>query len=260
MTTRYGILCAVVAASLLMTANVRAATGFADPRFRATYVVGEATAPNFWGPLATASEPLMQRYNGHERTVQYFDKGRMELTSGQLTFGLLATEMVTARIQLGDAAFAPAMPAPIPVAGDENGGGPTYATIYEHRDKVLGATRNRVGQLPDYYFDSADQLTNGSNVYGDDTYRLTRYDEVTKHNIIEPFATYRDRVGFATIGYAVSEPFGATFTVGGKKTAVGVQVFERRILTYTLTNPAPFRVEMGNIGLHYNHWRRTIGI
>jgi len=249
----------VIAASLFVTADVRAATGFADPRFRAAHAAGEAIVPNFWGPLDNATEPLMQMYNGHERTVQYFDKGRMELTSGQLTFGLLATEMVTARIQLGDTMFAPAMPAPTPVAGDENGGGPTYATIYEHRGKILGATRNRVGQLPDYYFGSADQLTNGSEVYGDDTYRLTRYDEVTKHNIIEPFAQYRDRVGFATIGYAISEPFGATFTVGGKKTAVGVQVFERRILTYTLTNTPAFRVEMSNIGQHYNRWRHTIG-
>jgi hypothetical protein len=33
------------------------------------------------------------------------------------------------------------------------------------------------------------------------------------------------------------------------------QVFERRILTYTPNNPSAFRVESGNVGLHYLQWR-----
>jgi hypothetical protein len=32
-------------------------------------------------------------------------------------------------------------------------------------------------------------------------------------------------------------------------------LFERRVLTYTADNPAAFRVEFGNIGLHYHDWR-----
>ena len=34
-----------------------------------------------------------------------------------------------------------------------------------------------------------------------------------------------------------------------------VQVFQRRLLTYTASNPDPFRVEFGNIGKHYYQWR-----
>ena len=34
-----------------------------------------------------------------------------------------------------------------------------------------------------------------------------------------------------------------------------VTVFERRVLTYTPSNPAPFKVEMGNVGQHYLAWR-----
>ena len=262
MTRWYLIYCVLIAASLMASVSgdvhVHAATGFADPRFRTTYVTDEAIVTNFWGPLATATEPLIQMYNGHERNVQYFDKGRMELTNGQLTLGLLATEMVTARIQTGDKDFAPAMPSTTPIAGDDKGGGPSYATINEHRDKLLNSSPNRAGQLPAYYFNSSDQLTNGASVYGDDTYRLTRYDSVTKHNLIEPFAQYRDKVGFSAVGYAISEPFGATFSVGGKKRGIGVQVFERRVLTYSLDNSPNFRVEMGNIGQHYYRWRHTI--
>jgi len=41
MKTRDVILCTMIAVSLLVTADVRAATGFADPRFRAAHAAGE---------------------------------------------------------------------------------------------------------------------------------------------------------------------------------------------------------------------------
>ena len=34
-----------------------------------------------------------------------------------------------------------------------------------------------------------------------------------------------------------------------------IQAFERRVLTYTPSNPPAFQVEMGNIGQHYYDWR-----
>jgi hypothetical protein len=43
--------------------------------------------------------------------------------------------------------------------------------------------------------------------------------------------------------------------VGGVELDVLVQLFERRVLTYTPTNPAGFKVEMGNVGQHYYRWR-----
>ena len=43
--------------------------------------------------------------------------------------------------------------------------------------------------------------------------------------------------------------------VGGKLQPVMVQLFERRVLTYTASNPTGFQVEMGNIGQHYYQWR-----
>ena len=33
------------------------------------------------------------------------------------------------------------------------------------------------------------------------------------------------------------------------------QVFERRVLTYNPANDPAFRVEMGNVGQHYQQWR-----
>ena len=35
----------------------------------------------------------------------------------------------------------------------------------------------------------------------------------------------------------------------------GVQAFERRVLTYTESNPDPFKTEFSNIGRHYYKWR-----
>ena len=84
---------------------------------------------------------------------------------------------------------------------------------------------------------------------------FTAYDATTKHNVPKAFADYRTRAGLPTIGYALSEPFFATVKIAGAQRQVMVQVFERRVLTYTATNPAAFQVEMGNVGSHYYQWR-----
>jgi hypothetical protein len=88
---------------------------------------------------------------------------------------------------------------------------------------------------------------------------IALYDAATQHNVSAPFAAYRDKVGLLTVGYAKSEPFGATVKVAGAQRDVVIQAFERRILTYTPTNPDPFKVEMGNIGRHYVQWRSIYG-
>lgn len=69
------------------------------------------------------------------------------------------------------------------------------------------------------------------------------------------FAIYRDRAALTTIGNARSEPFATTVRVGGKPTLVLVQIFERRVLTYTASNPPEYQVEMSNVGQHYYQWR-----
>ena len=71
------------------------------------------------------------------------------------------------------------------------------------------------------------------------------------------FAAFRDRAGVLTIGFAISEPFWSHARVAGQATDVLVQAFERRVLTYTPTNPDPFKGEFGNIGRHYVVWRNT---
>lgn len=43
--------------------------------------------------------------------------------------------------------------------------------------------------------------------------------------------------------------------VNGQEQDVLVQLYERRVLTYTPSNPDGWQVEMGNVGQHYRHWR-----
>jgi hypothetical protein len=44
--------------------------------------------------------------------------------------------------------------------------------------------------------------------------------------------------------------------VGGvPNVSVVIQAFQRKVLTYTATNPQGFQVEFGNIGQHYYQWR-----
>src|SRR5688572_16731628 len=92
-----------------------------------------------WGPQANSAllwEEYAESPNG-QRVVQYYDKSRMEITQPEgdaasvwyVTNGLLSTELITGRRQLGDNTFEQHEPAVVNVAGDaDDPDGPTYAT------------------------------------------------------------------------------------------------------------------------------------
>jgi len=255
-------------------AATHAASSFAIPAFKEQWEAGEAITPNFWGPLETAKEKQLEPYDGNttaplcppngpcpttvplsERTVQYFDKGRIEITRGRVTNGLLATEIVKGQIQIGDTTFQPKAPPAIPIAGDPDNAGPTYAAPGTTAASLLGATPAQTGNAVTTTVAADGTVTAGIAGSGSGPMALTVYDGVTQHNVPQAFAQFRDKVGLLTVGYAKSEPFLATVKVAGQQRQVMVQVFERRVLTYTASNPAAFQVEMGNIGQHYYRWR-----
>src|SRR5258708_289250 len=97
-----------------------------SPGFRDLWAQTDQTAglPPVWGPEAITddlNEAYVEAAGGY-RVVQYFDKGRMELGGTaqnlQITSGLLATELITGKVQTGNATTRYAPPARIPVAGD----------------------------------------------------------------------------------------------------------------------------------------------
>lgn len=199
-----------------------------------------------------------------QRLVQYFDKGRMELTApatGKVTNGLLANELITGQLQLGNTTFERRAPANIPIAGDPDNAGPTYAGLGSKGATLFTATTPHVpterngGALVETRVAADGTVTTVQPNAGQGPMAISVYDGATQHNVPAAFAAYRDKVGLLTIGYARSEPFLTTVRVGGVNRQVMVQVFERRVLIYTPDNALAFQVEMGNIGAHYYRWR-----
>ncbi|MCX7624046.1 MAG: hypothetical protein N2Z82_09915 [Thermomicrobium sp.] len=232
---------------------------------RRTWLWGPALGPVEWEPYREAPGGL--------RLVQYFDKGRMELTDPRavvdarwrVTGGRLAWELLTGQRQVGDEKIVARGPATVPVAGDP--GNPfTYA--------LLGTTLHRPPGPPGELVRSR-LLPTGDVVEEPALERYgVRYGQPfaeTGHGIASVFADWvaqrgpvwagqrlRDEPLFApwiaVLGYPVTEPYWIRVPVAGIERDVLVQCFERRCLTYTPDNPDGWRVEMGNIGRHYRSW------
>jgi hypothetical protein len=251
-----------------VAAPASAAAGFASPLFQTKWQTDEAVTTNFWGPLQNArdgqSEPYVEgNYNGTagQRLVQYFDKGRMELTNpanGTVTSGLLATELITGKLQAGDNTFQQLQPAAIPIAGDPDNIGPTYASISANATTLEAAATSTPGVAVPRSLGPTGTLGTYTGAYASDPQaNIATFDATTMHNVPAAFLNFRNKVNLLNIGFAISEPFWSTVKVGGTQKDVLVQAFERRVLTYTPTNNDPFKVEFGNIGQHYYAWRQS---
>jgi hypothetical protein len=236
-----------------------------------------------WGPegfTMTGMEPYTEGPGG-QRTVQYFDKSRMEITDPAadpsspwfVTNGLLVGEMMLGVIQRGHAEMTPHPfgPAQVNVAGDfDDPAGPTYSTFGAVRHlpaHELGAViAERLHRNGIVSYDAG--LAARGVVYG-------AYDDVTEHSIAQPFWAFMNSSGtvwdgrayrqdslfenpFYATGRPVTEAYWARVRVGGTEKDVLTQCFERRCLTYTPDNPAGWQVEAGNVGLHYYIWRYNL--
>ncbi len=252
--------------------GVGAATAFHGPAIESQWRTDEGRLLNFWGPLRTAqefgqSEPYREAPGG-KRNVQYFDKGRMEDTNGMVTSGLLATDLITGKMQVGDATFETRSPARVQVAGDSDSTGPTYADMAklpEFYPKPNGGIDRQYLLFRDGDFaylprESTEEVvsmartsTDSSPVatYGGDP--AMRYGQFVFQPFHEFIATLPN--GLSRVGYPIRPYFMADVKIDGATTRVMVQAFERRILTYNPKNPAASRVEFGNIGQHYQQWR-----
>jgi hypothetical protein len=213
-----------------------------------------------------------------QRLVQYFDKTRMEITHPDgdassiwyVTNGLLAKELITGQLQLGDNTFESHAPAQINVAGDANDpSGPTYATF----NTLMG-----YGAIPNGWVigQTVDRAGSVGSDDGSKAYNVTAVNvgSPTNHTVASVFWDFMNSSGtvyangnyfqaklfdnpFYATGYPLTEPYWTNVLVGGVQKQVLVQVFERRVLTYTPSNPDGWKVEAGNVGQHYDTWRYT---
>jgi len=250
-------LCVMIFASSMALQHARGADGYGTPAFQAKWNDGESRVTNFWGPLDIARDKQPEQYNNGTRIVKYWDKGRMELdANGTVTSGLLATELKTGRMQIGDATFEARTPARVNVAGDVNGTGPTYADL-----NTLPARVDNAGSGPFFY-----EYRNGTFAMGvnKDSFKLGTETTVYQSDaagklgqyVPRQFVDFIDHVGFGSVGYPISPVVLAQVPVAGVPTVVMIQAFERRVLTVAITGgPTAPLVEFGNIGQHYYQWR-----
>ncbi len=233
-----------------------------------------------WGnePFTGALTEAYAEAPGHERTVQYYDKSRMEITNPggdaqqlwYVTNGLLVRELITGQMQVGDAQFEPHTPAEVNAAGDPGGTtGPTYASFAGLLDAAPLDEGAAIVQ----------QLDRAGNVTSDDqlaSYGVTAAFHVQEpgldHRVASVFWDFMNSEGliyrnggyvidklfenpFYATGYPITEAYWTWVQVGSVYQNVLIQCFERRCLTYTPNNPAGWQVEAGNVGRHYYEWR-----
>jgi hypothetical protein len=274
MRQRWGVTVSVLLAGIWIgTLGVQAASGFASLVIETTWKQAEQVQANFWGPLATARDGQQELYKeapGGKRSVQYFDKARMEQSdpTARVTTGLLTVELKSGNLQLGNSTFEQHGPAQVNMAGDPGAEGPTYADLsklnerydFDPKSPALYRFNNDHTFTPltreqEADYRAAFDTPNGSITYDADP--SGRYAQF----VYIPFQDFKDGLAKAGIpidqtpGYAISPIIVATVPIGGKPTTVFIQAFERRVLTYNPNNDPAFRVEFGNIGQHYYRWR-----
>src|SRR5579875_739433 len=284
-------LLATMVTPLVLAAGAEAMTPlFADPTFQHTWgytdmptVTGQADRTLMWGsyPFTSAMMEPYKESPGGKRLVQYFDKARMEITNPAadktsqwyVTNGLLAKEMVTGMMQLGNNTYLSAPPAQVNVAGDlDDPNGPTYASF----NKVPGYKAIPSGWAVTQTINRAGAVGNNPNMR---QYNVSALDvgAPTHHTVASVFWAFMNSSGpvwqwqsdqivqnqrlfpnaYYATGYPLTEPYWTSVLLGGKQTDVLVQVFERRVMTYTPSNKAGWQVEAGNVGLQYYTWRYT---
>ncbi len=262
---------------------------FANGAFRKVWerpdfpvAVQKATRSFTWGPEGWSfrEEPYAESPNG-KRLVQYFDKTRMEITKPDgdtnseyyVTNGLLVKEMVAGQVQEGDAKFRTTVPSEVPVAGDPDGNpGPTYRSFKgvvslnpdskapKRTGEIVKATITKDGKTGE-----SDALGNKYQV------KYSDYNPELGHNVADVFSKFMSLSGqvyqsekfvngpiinsVVAMGFPVAEAYWSRVVVAGVEKDVLIQLFERRVLTYTPDNSDAFKVEMGNVGAHYYAWR-----
>jgi len=231
-----------------------------------------------WGP-APISDAVRETYvEGVEgrRTVQYFDKSRMEIndptadpnSQWYVTNGLLPIELMTGRMQLGNQRFEFRGPARVSAIGDP-GNFPTYADLLPLYQSPGVVNPNDIGKPATGFLNADGRVTGFNDFAADPNTTLMRGEN--GHGVAKVFIDFMSQRGLVSDGgqsfvAPVYDPlfvFGLPVTgaywvkakVGGKEVPVLFQVFERRVLTYTPSNPDAFKVEMGNVGQHYYQWR-----
>jgi hypothetical protein len=251
-----------------------------------------------WGPSrsATMTEQFVDATDGSgQRTVQYFDKSRMEINDPgadptaqwYVTNGLLPIEMMTGEKQIGFNTFVEEpSPANITAVGNvdlANPGAffPTYAdleAIYQNPGAISSGS-SKVGstatEMIQQAADGSIETVPFTDFVDDPKTRLTLGEN--GHTVPQAFVDFQNTAGpvwngssyvsqqvydpLFVFGKPVTEPYWVRVGVGDRADQpVLFQVFERRVMTYDPNEVNPvFKVAMGNVGQHFHIWQYGAG-
>lgn len=249
-----------------------------------------------WGParISDVREFYADSPNGW-RLVQYLDKTRMEINNPYadpnspfyVSNGLVVVEMISGNQQDGDTRFRALSPeGTTPVAGDpaqQNPDSPTYASFkgVASIDNATNASNRKpqaIGSPVTATINKQGTVASNPALGVDPGALIATYENTLGHNIPKALWDYLNQVGpklaadgstingqkvfdwVSAMGFPVTEAYWTEAVVAGQKKTVMVQLFQRRVLTYTPSNPDGFKVEMGNVGLHYFQWRYPDGV
>jgi hypothetical protein len=262
---------------------------FADEAFarvwnrqdRAVYEQRDLNRSWTWGPENLSGllrEPYAESTEPDgRRTVQYFDKSRMEINDPTadrnnlfyVTNGLLPIEMITGRVQTGNNRFEQVAPAEISAIGDPDNF-PTYADLQPLYQSPGNVSSSQIDRPITSFLNADGSVSNNFDQYIDDPGTILRQGQ-NGHGVAQAFLDFQNISGqifvnnqyitgqvfepLFVFGLPVSEPYWVNAQVGGEDVPVMFQVFERRVLTYNPANDPNFRVEMGNVGQHFYQWR-----
>ncbi|CCF86057.1 hypothetical protein [Nitrolancea hollandica] len=269
-------------AAFLFTAIPSSAAPVGNDAFQRTWARTDQPVSNLqtsrtwmWGPEANTGL-LNEPFDGGQRTVQYFDKSRMEITDPAgdpsslwyVTNGLLAKELVTGNLQTGPDRFEPHDPATVNVSGDPTDPhAPTYASFASR----LASPPLPAGSTITQTLDREGNVGNDPSLAGQGVTAGSPVTE-TNHAVASVFWAFMTSSGlvfenggtataplfqdpFYATGFPISEAYWSRVLVDGVSQPVLIQVFERRVLTYHPANPDGWKVEAGNVGQHYYTWR-----
>jgi hypothetical protein len=250
----------VVAVSFLPIEASQPST-FADPAFaRYFHRTGTDGQALLWGggPIVSLVEPFTGA-PGSRRLVEYFDRGRMELIVDgegrdvQVTEGLLVKEMATGNVQLGYDSFVQVAPADIPLIGAT---GLTYADFRDATSRAPDRTASADNRV-DAWIAVGGAVSAGAAPV---TVRASQYVSETGHNVPDVFVAWFASRPFGNVdaldalGYPITDAFWVESGKGNAGASL-VQLFERRVVTYTPGLPTGEQFTLTNAGRHYYRWR-----
>jgi hypothetical protein len=240
----------------------------------------------YWGPGPgeIKSEPYAGNASG-ARLVQYFDKARMEINNPGgdraspwfVTTGLLVSELVSGKQQVGDNQFKVLPPAEIAVGGDGLTADPEAPTYTSFRP-VASLTGPGANRAPNRTGQPVTATINRAGAIGDNPAygfypgaSIAAYSEDLGHNIPQAMWDFLNLKGVViengapreggtianwvfVMGYPITEPYWARVKIEGVYYDALFQMYQRRAIAYIPSFPEGWQVQMGNVGAHYYRW------